>query len=66
MPRDTTTARLPSEREREGATRRLTLDRGTRDQAEFDTEQIFEALRRPVTRMYHAHDDGALHHLHDA
>ncbi|TID04272.1 putative transporter [Colletotrichum higginsianum] len=52
MPRDTTTAWFLSEREREVATRRLALDRGTRDRAEFNAKQMFEALRQPVTWMY--------------
>ncbi|KXH35200.1 hypothetical protein CSIM01_11154 [Colletotrichum simmondsii] len=52
MPRDTTTAWFLNEREREIATRRLALDRGTRDRAEFNTKQMYEALRQPTTWLY--------------
>ncbi|GKT48200.1 putative transporter [Colletotrichum spaethianum] len=52
MPRDTTTAWFLNEREREVATRRLALDRGTRDRAEFNTKQMYEALKQPMTWMY--------------
>ncbi|KAJ3463245.1 hypothetical protein MRS44_008031 [Fusarium solani] len=52
MPRDTTTAWLLNEREREIATRRLAIDRSTRDKAHFDKEQMWEALSSPLTWLY--------------
>ncbi|KAH7149216.1 major facilitator superfamily domain-containing protein [Dactylonectria estremocensis] len=52
MPRDTTTAWFLNEREREIATRRLAIDRATRDRAHFDNKQMWEALRSPLTWLY--------------
>ncbi|KAM6507732.1 hypothetical protein FSOLCH5_012931 [Fusarium solani] len=52
MPRDTTTAWFLNEREREIATRRLAIDRSTRDKAHFDKEQMWEALSSPLTWLY--------------
>ncbi|KAF4982674.1 hypothetical protein FDECE_17462 [Fusarium decemcellulare] len=49
MPRDTTTAWFLKEREREVATRRLAIDRATRDKAHFDRAQMWEALSSPLT-----------------
>ncbi|KAM5352614.1 hypothetical protein ACJ41O_005336 [Fusarium nematophilum] len=49
MPRDTTTAWFLTEREREVATRRLAIDRATRDRAHFDKAQMWEALSSPLT-----------------
>ena len=52
MPRDTTTAWFLNEREREIATRRLAIDRATRDRAEFNQAQMWEALKSPLTWFY--------------
>ena len=52
MPKDTTTAWFLNARERELATRRLAIDRATRDRAEFNKAQMWEALRSPLTWMY--------------
>ncbi|KAF4977773.1 hypothetical protein FZEAL_5739 [Fusarium zealandicum] len=49
MPRNTTTAWFLNEREREVATRRLAIDRSTRDKANFDKAQMWEALYSPLT-----------------
>lgn len=49
MPRDTTTAWFLDEREREIATRRLAIDRATRDRADFSKAQLWEAMRSPLT-----------------
>ncbi|KAH7011473.1 major facilitator superfamily domain-containing protein [Ilyonectria destructans] len=49
MPRDTTNAWFLNEREREIATRRLAIDRATRDRAHFDKKQMWEALSSPLT-----------------
>ncbi|UPL00568.1 hypothetical protein LCI18_011502 [Fusarium solani-melongenae] len=52
MPRNTTNAWFLNEREREIATRRLAIDRATRDKAHFDKEQMWEALSSPLTWLY--------------
>lgn len=52
MPRDTATAWFLNERERELATRRLALDRATRDRAHFDWAQVKEAFTDPRTALY--------------
>ncbi|KAH6886199.1 major facilitator superfamily domain-containing protein [Thelonectria olida] len=52
MPKETTTAWFLNEREREIATRRLAIDRATRDRAHFDRKQMWEALRSPLTWLY--------------
>lgn len=52
MPMDTTTAWFLTEREREIATRRLALDRATRDRAQFDWKQAKEALTDPRTALF--------------
>lgn len=52
MPRDTTNAWFLNEREREIATRRLAIDRATRDRAHFDRRQMWEALSSPLTWLY--------------
>ncbi|KAL1862441.1 hypothetical protein VTK73DRAFT_6882 [Phialemonium thermophilum] len=52
MPKDTTTAWFLNARERELATRRLAIDRATRDRAEFNKAQMWEALRSPLTWLY--------------
>ncbi|PYH76336.1 MFS general substrate transporter [Aspergillus uvarum CBS 121591] len=49
MPRDTTTAWFLSKRERHIATQRLAIDRLTRDRAEFNRQQLREALVSPLT-----------------
>lgn len=52
MPLNTTTAWFLNEREREIATRRLALDRATRDRASFDWAQVKEALADPRTALF--------------
>lgn len=52
MPLNTTTAWFLNEREREVATRRLALDRATRDRASFDWAQVREALQDPRTGLF--------------
>lgn len=52
MPRNTTTAWFLTEHEREIATRRLALDRATRDRAHFDWAQVREACTDPRTGLY--------------
>lgn len=49
MPLDTTTAWFLKPDEKRIATERLALDRGTRDKASFNLEQVKEALRDPQT-----------------
>ncbi|KAJ4252310.1 hypothetical protein NW762_010907 [Fusarium torreyae] len=49
MPKDTTTAWFLSPQQRELATRRLAIDRATRDRAEFNKAQMWEALKSPLT-----------------
>ncbi|KAM0555088.1 hypothetical protein ACHAPJ_006437 [Fusarium lateritium] len=49
MPVDTKTAWFLNERERDIATRRLAIDRGTPDKASFDKKQLWEALLSPLT-----------------
>ncbi|KAM0540806.1 hypothetical protein ACHAPJ_013494 [Fusarium lateritium] len=52
MPRDTTTAWFLTEKERQIATQRLAIDRATRDRAEFNKVQMYEALASPLTWLY--------------
>lgn len=52
MPRDSTTAWFLNEREREVATKRLALDRATRDKKNFNKQQAKEALLQPITWLY--------------
>ncbi|KAH6989852.1 major facilitator superfamily domain-containing protein [Ilyonectria destructans] len=52
MPRDTTTAWFLNDRERQIATQRLAIDRATRDRAEFNKAQLYEALASPLTWLY--------------
>jgi ACS family allantoate permease-like MFS transporter len=52
MPRDTTTAWFLNEHERDIATKRLALDRATRDRSEFNKEQMLEAFSSPLTWIY--------------
>lgn len=52
MPLNTTTAWFLNEDERRIATERLALDRGTRDRAEFNCDQVKEALVDPKAWMY--------------
>ncbi|KAF4959019.1 hypothetical protein FSARC_10856 [Fusarium sarcochroum] len=49
MPVDTKTAWFLNERERQIATRRLAIDRATRDKADFDKKQFWEALSSPLS-----------------
>lgn len=52
MPRNPSSAWFLNERERELATKRLALDRATRDRAEFNNAQLKEALLEPRTYLY--------------
>lgn len=52
MPRDTSSAWFLNERERQLATHRLAIDRATRDRSEFSRDQMYEALKSPMTWMY--------------
>jgi ACS family allantoate permease-like MFS transporter len=52
MPRGTNTAWFLNERERQIATRRLALDRATRDGSTFNKTQAKEALLQPMTWLY--------------
>lgn len=52
MPRDTSSAWFLNERERQLATRRLAIDRATRERNEFSKDQFYEALKSPMTWMY--------------
>ncbi|KAL0934893.1 pantothenate transporter [Colletotrichum truncatum] len=52
MPLDTNKAWFLNERERYIATKRLALDRATRDRAHFDVAQAKEALTDPRTALY--------------
>ncbi|KAJ6437460.1 GCN5-related N-acetyltransferase (GNAT) domain-containingprotein [Purpureocillium lavendulum] len=52
MPKDTTTAWFLNAQERELATRRLAIDRSTRDRSEFNRAQMWEALKSPMTWLY--------------
>ncbi|OAL43403.1 MFS general substrate transporter [Pyrenochaeta sp. DS3sAY3a] len=52
MPRDTRTAWFLKPNERELATKRLALDRATRDKAQFNKGQLQEALKSPMTWLY--------------
>ncbi len=54
MPKDTTTAWFLNARERELATRRLAIDRSTRERSEFNKAQMWEALKSPLTWFYFA------------
>ncbi|KAF5019162.1 hypothetical protein F66182_8841 [Fusarium sp. NRRL 66182] len=49
MPADTRTAWFLDAREREIATKRLAIDRATRDKADFDKRQFWEALSSPLS-----------------
>ncbi|UNI24974.1 hypothetical protein JDV02_010687 [Purpureocillium takamizusanense] len=51
---DTTTAWFLNARERDLATRRLAIDRSTRERSEFNKAQMWEALRSPLTWFYFA------------
>ncbi|KAL2203564.1 MFS general substrate transporter [Sarocladium strictum] len=52
FPEDTSTAWFLNDREREIATRRLAIDRGTRDHTNFDKVQLMEAIKSPTTYLY--------------
>lgn len=52
MPRDTSSAWFLNERERQLATHRLAMDRATQDRSEFSRDQMYEALKSPMTWMY--------------
>lgn len=52
MPRDTTTAWFLNAQERDIATKRLALDRATRDRSEFNKDQMIEAFMSPLTWIY--------------
>lgn len=52
FPQDTTTAWFLTERERDIATRRLAIDRGTRDHTTFSKQQFKEAFQSPITWLY--------------
>lgn len=52
MPRNPSNAWFLNEHERELATKRLALDRVTRDRAEFNNAQLKEALLEPRTYLY--------------
>ncbi|KAJ6439263.1 Acyl-CoA dehydrogenase [Purpureocillium lavendulum] len=52
MPKDTTTAWFLNARERDLATRRLAIDRASRERSEFNKAQMWEALISPLTWMY--------------
>lgn len=52
MPRDTTTAWFLTAHERDIATKRLAVDRATRDRSEFNKDQLIEAFMSPLTWIY--------------
>lgn len=52
MPRNTTTAWFLNAQERDIATKRLALDRATRDRSEFNKDQMVEAFTSPLTWIY--------------
>lgn len=52
MPRDTTTAWFLTPQERDIATKRLALDRATRDRSDFNKTQFAEAFKSPLTWIY--------------
>lgn len=52
LPKDTTTARFLTPRQRDIAARRLAIDRGTRDRSEFNQMQFYEAVKSPITWLY--------------
>lgn len=52
MPVDSTTAWFLNDREKELATRRLAIDRATRDRAHFDWKQAKEAFVDPRTWLF--------------
>lgn len=52
MPKDTTTAWFLTAAEKDLATRRLAVDRATRDRSDFNKAQMWEALKSPLTWMY--------------
>lgn len=52
MPVDSTTACFLTTRQRDIATRRLAIDRGTRDRSDFNQLQFYEAIKSPITWLY--------------
>ncbi|KAI5456787.1 major facilitator superfamily domain-containing protein [Mariannaea sp. PMI_226] len=52
MPRDTKTAWFLTERERQIASQRLVMDRGTRDRKDFNIQQAKETFLTPTTWIY--------------
>ncbi|RGP62701.1 pantothenate transporter [Fusarium sporotrichioides] len=52
LPGDTSTAWFLTPRQREIATRRLAIDRSTRDRADFNRMQFNEAYKSPITWLY--------------
>lgn len=52
LPADTTTAWFLTPRQRDIATKRLAIDRSTRDRADFNRAQVKEALKSPYTWLY--------------
>lgn len=52
MPTDTTTAWFLNAEERDLATRRLAVDRSSRERSEFNQSQMWEAFKDPLTWMY--------------
>jgi MFS family permease len=52
MPVDTATAWFLNKREREVATKRLAMDRATCHKGNFDSRQLREALRSPLSWLY--------------
>lgn len=52
LPADTTTAWFLTPQQRDIATRRLAIDRSTRDKTEFNKLQFREAIRSPITWLY--------------
>ncbi|KAM0231446.1 hypothetical protein ACHAPO_008556 [Fusarium lateritium] len=52
LPGDTSTAWFLTPRQREIATRRLAIDRSTRDRADFNRMQFNETYKSPITWLY--------------
>ncbi|KAL6884479.1 major facilitator superfamily domain-containing protein [Trichoderma evansii] len=52
LPGDITTAWFLTPRQREIATKRLAIDRSTRDRADFNRTQFNEAYKSPITWLY--------------